>query len=105
MAYQNYELPFYEESVGSYGIKWLAFMHRNYPELVKQMKEDDSLLDVARSVDERAWEYRELLDNQYAQVHFRPTEFEEVVAWERTRMFYTDSAVMREKVLFPRTAA
>jgi hypothetical protein len=60
---------------------------------------------VAQSVDDMAWDYRELLDRQYMELHPRPAEFWEIVAWERTRMFYTDSAVMREKVLIPHRTA
>jgi hypothetical protein len=103
MTYQDYELSFYEESVGSYGRKWLVFMHQNHPELVKQMTEDNSLLDVARSVDERAWEYNELLAKQYLTTHPYPNKFEENVKYHTTKDFYISGAVMREIVLIPHT--
>ena len=93
--------PITHEEIGSYGKKWLAFMEENHPRLVKIMRWERRLYDVARSVDESAWEYRELLDNQYMQAHPRPKGFENIVAWERTRDFYTHGAVMREKVLIP----
>lgn len=51
-----------------------------------------------------AWEYRNLLDRQYEQMNPRPNgTYEENLAWERTRQFYTDGTVMRERVLVPLT--
>ena len=88
-----------EVYVGNYGSEWLEFMHSNHPDLVEQMIENNSLMAVAQSVDDRAWKYRELLDTQYAKCHPRPTKYEDVVRWEKTRMFYTDGEVMRDKVL------
>ena len=65
-----------------------------------------TLYKVAQPIDDEAWEYRFLLDKQYQEYHPRPLDgYEDLVAWERTRQFYTDSAVMRERVLIPRTAA
>jgi hypothetical protein len=88
-----------EEPIGHYGTEWLEFMKEHHPHLVGEMRMKHNLLTVARAVDERAWEYRELLDRQYAQTYPRPMNYEDVVKWEKTRMFHTDSAVMREKVL------
>jgi len=79
-------------------MKWLDFMQGNHPKLVKRMITDGTLVAVARSVDDKAWEYRELLDAQYAKQHPRPTSYEDVVKWEKTRMFYTDNEIMRDKV-------
>jgi len=89
--------------IGDYGKDWLNFMDEHHPELVCEMVENQTLLKVAQSVDNSAWEYRELLDSQYAERHIRPYEYEEVVAWERTRTFYTNNIVMRERVLIPHT--
>ena len=94
-----------EEPLGFYGEKWVDFMERCHPELVLEMQLKGSFETVARSVNETAWEYRELLDDQYMKANPRPKTFEEIVSWERTREFYTDGAVMRERVLIPRTAA
>jgi hypothetical protein len=94
-----------DEPIGTYGTDWLDFMQSNHPKLVEQMTVSGTLAEVARSVDERAWNYRFLLDEQYEEHYPRPTEYETVIAWARTRQFYTDSAVMREKVLIPHTAA
>ena len=92
--------------IGSYGRKWIDFMVQNHLDLVWEMTKAETFEEVARSVDDEAWEYRELLDNQYAKQNPRPqNSFEQIVAWEYTRQFYTDSAVMRERVLVPRTAA
>ena len=93
-----------EMEIGAYGRKWLDFMRTNYADLVQEMQSNGTLYKVAHSVDETAWAYRELLDKQYTQLHPRPKGFENVVAWERTRIFYTDGAVMRERILIPYTS-
>ena len=77
---------------------------KNHPELVEVMRMKHSFLTTARSVDRSAWEYRDLLDRQYEQMYPRPNgTFEQNLAWERTRAFYTDGTVMRERVLVPVT--
>ena len=53
-----------EEPVGSYGIKWMQWMEDNHPEKVEEMRFFHRYLTVARSVDARAWEYRNRLDQQ-----------------------------------------
>ncbi len=93
-----------EEPVGVYGMKWMNFMEEHHPDLVEMMQFRNTYLTVARSVDKSAQTYRELLDEQYAQMNPRPTEdYEEIRKWEETRQFYTDSTVMRERVLIPIT--
>jgi hypothetical protein len=94
-----------ESEVGGYGTLWLEFMEKHYPEIYRQLAKKQTLYAIAKSVDNSAWSYRELLDHQYAQAHPRPeVSFEKIASWERTRAFYTDGAVMREKVLIKRTA-
>jgi hypothetical protein len=93
-----------EEPIGSYGMAWIHFMESNHPELVEVMRMKHSFLTTARSVDKSAWEYRMLLDEQYAKANPRPnTGFEANLRWEKTRAFYTDGTVMRERVLVPVT--
>ena len=93
-----------QEPIGSYGTAWMHFMEDNHPELVEVMRMKHSFLTMARSVDKSAWEYRELLDRQYEQMNPRPNgTFEENLRWEKTRAFYTDGTVMRERVLIPLT--
>ena len=93
-----------DNPLGGYAEKWLEFMEQNHPELLAELVANKTLVAVARSVDDSAWAYRELLDTQYMEHNPRPeVSFEKIAAWERTRAFYTDSAVMREKVLIPRT--
>ena len=93
-----------EEPIGSYGMAWIHFMESNHPELVEVMRMKHSFLTTARSVDKSAWEYRMLLDEQYAKANPRPnTGFEANLRWEKTRAFYTDGTVMRERVLIPVT--
>lgn len=86
------------EEIGSYGRMWMRFMEERHPELVQEMRPGQYEA-IARSVDQSAWEYRALLDAQYEQMNPRPSDFEAALQWERARAFYTDSAVMREKVL------
>ena len=86
------------EEIGSYGTLWMHFMEEQHPELVQEMA-PGQFEAIARSVDRSAWEYRALLDAQYEQSNPRPEGFEAALQWERARAFYTDSAVMREKVL------
>jgi hypothetical protein len=93
-----------DDPVGTYGMKWFKFMQGNHPKLVKRMITDGTLVAVARSVDNTAWDYRELLDAQYEKSYPRPNGFEEIVRWETTRTFYTDGEVMRDKVLICITA-
>ena len=94
--------------IGYYGSKWLDFMEENHPKLFRELKKKRTLNAVAQSVDKYAWDYKNLLDRQYEQLHPRPYDFEgedELRSWTFTRNFYTDGAVMRERVLIPyRTA-
>ena len=87
-----------EEPIGSYGLKWMDWMEENHPDKVEWMRFQHNYLTVARSVDKRAWEYRNRLDDQYQKANPRPHEFEKILAWERTREFYTDGATMRDVV-------
>ena len=86
------------EEIGSYGRLWMHFMKEHHPELVQEMQ-PGQFEAIALSVDRSAWEYRVLLDAQYEQMNPRPSDFEAALQWERARAFYTDSTVMREKVL------
>ncbi|MCR5305494.1 MAG: TnpV protein [Oscillospiraceae bacterium] len=93
-----------EEPIGSYGLAWMHFMETQYPEWVEVLRFQHRYLTEARKVDESAWEYRLLLDEQYAKENPRPnTGFEENLKWERARQFWTDSTVMRERILIPPT--
>ena len=90
--------------IGYYGSKWLDFMEEHYTKLFRQLEKKQTLYAVAQSVDKYAWDYKALLDRQYEQLHPRPSEWDEdeLRSWTFTRNFYTDSAVMRERVLVPR---
>lgn len=94
-----------DEPIGVYGMLWMRFMEEQHPDLVEMMEQKQQYLNVARSVDRSAADYRDLLDEQYERVNPRPESyaFEELLQWEQERMFYTDSAVMREIVLIPVT--
>ena len=59
------ELTMETEPIGSYGLAWMHWMEENHPEKVEEMRFYHRFLTVARSVDTRAWEYRNRLDSQY----------------------------------------
>ncbi|WP_281528412.1 TnpV protein [Ruminococcus champanellensis] len=90
------ELTMETEPIGSYGLAWMHWMEENYPEKVEEMRFYHRFLTVARSVDKRAWEYRNRLDSQYQSENPRPHGFEKIQEWEQMRTFYTDSATMRD---------
>ena len=98
------EMTSIDEPITFYGFRWVDWMHENHPDLVSEMKRKDIFHMVAMSIDKSAWDYRDLLESQYANFHPRPETFEEIVKWEFTRNFYIDSSVMREKVLIPLTS-
>jgi len=89
--------------MGDYALEWLKFMEREHPRLLQKMFADGTLFDVAQSVDESAWEYRFCLEEEYKRAYPSPNTYEESVKWHRTRNFYVDSIVMRERVLAPYT--
>ena len=51
--------------MGDYALEWLKFMEREHPRQLQEMFADGSLFSVAQSVDDSAWEYRKLLEEQY----------------------------------------
>ena len=89
--------------VGDYALEWLKFMEREHPRQLQEMFADGSLFSVAQSVDDSAWEYRKLLEEQYKKAVPSPNTYLENVKWHRTRNFYVDIIVMRERVLAPYT--
>ena len=108
MSKTNENLSLYQQNrgfIGKYASLWEDWMEEHYPDLVDEMWENGTFRDVMRSVEDMANEYKDLLDRQYDETHPRPTcgSFEKIVSWEYTREFYTDSATMRDRVLYPRT--
>ena len=92
-----------EEPIGNYGMAWIHFMEEHHYGLVEVMRLHNKFLTVARAVEDYAFNYKELLDKEYEKAYPRPDGFEECLKWERTRQFYTDGTVMRERVLVPYT--
>jgi hypothetical protein len=92
-----------EIPLGAYGTAWLNWMEDNHKKKVREMKSKGIFLTVARSVDKSAWDYRKILDRDYEYMHPRPCGEDELRKWEFTRAYYSDSAVMRERVLEPYT--
>ena len=91
-----------EMKIGIYGRRWIEWMENNHKKDVRDMKKRGVFLEVAKSTDEYARDYKKLLDRQYDEYHFRPLEFaseDERKSWEFTRNYYTDGVVMRERVL------
>jgi len=102
MTYQKLQITEPIE-VGYYGTQWLEFMENHHLKLFRRMTKDKTLHAVARSVNEYASDYKALLDRQYEQSYPRPYDSEELRKWRFTRDYYTDSEVMRERVLIPFT--
>jgi hypothetical protein len=103
----RYSEPPVETKLGYYGTQWLEFMEGHYPKLFRHMTKNKTLYAVAQSVNERARNYKNLLDKQYEQLHPCPPEYmgvDEIRSWKFTRNFYTDYEVMVERVLIPLTA-
>jgi len=110
MSYKQLQIPTGNEptieEVGGYGMAWANWMEDNHKKLVREMRKNKTFVEVAKSVNESAVRYKALLDRQYEQMHPRPYSFEgddSLRAWEFTRDFYTDSTVMRERVLLAYT--
>ncbi len=93
-----------EQSIGMYGKMWMQHMEKNYPQKVKNMKNDGIYYSVACSVDKIAAEYWEQLSDQYDKRVPRPTDsYEAVLDWSRNKKFEIDHLVMTEVVLVPVT--
>ena len=93
-----------EQSIGMYGKMWMQHMEKNYPQKVKNMKNDGIYYSVACSVDKRAAEYWAQLSDQYDKRVPRPTDsYEAVLDWSRNKKFEIDHIVMTEIVLVPVT--
>ena len=85
--------------IGTYGCQWMNWMEEHHKSKVREMKLAGNYQDVAKSIDNRAWDYYELLEKQYMEAHPYPNSYEENVAYHTTKNFYVDSTVMREVVL------
>ncbi len=92
-----------QTEIGYYGNAWMSFMEENYPKQAAQMQKHGVFENVAQSVNHSACEYYKLLADQYAQQNPPPDDPEAYRSWKYTRDYYIKSAVMRERVLIPRT--
>jgi hypothetical protein len=63
----------------------------------------DTLYPIAHKVNGEAEELFAILDTEYRKANPRPQTFMETAAWEKTRMTFLDSQVMRDFVLELRT--
>ena len=91
--------------IGTYGCAWMEWMVENHKDKVRKMQTEGTYHAVAKSVNDEAMTYWELLERQYLKANPYPNTFEENVKYHATKNFYVEGAVMREKVLIPRTAA
>ena len=87
------------EPIGRFGSAWQRFMKENYPDVVTDDLAGDKFNELARKIDAEAWEMWELLRRQYAEKNPRPTTFNEIVSWEKTRSMYVEHEVMEQVVL------
>lgn len=88
-----------QDTIGYYGQAWMRFMEENHPKLAAQMQKRGSFEAVARSVNQNACDYWDLLNRQYAQQNPPPNDPEAYRAWKYTRDYYINGAVMRERVM------
>ncbi len=94
-----------QDTIGYYGQTWMSFMEENHPKLAAQMQKRGTFEAVARSVNQDAGDYCDLLNRQYAEQNPPPDDPEAYRSWKKTRDYYIDSTVMRERVLVAVTRA
>ena len=88
-----------QDTIGYYGHAWMSFMKENHPKLAAQLKERGTFEAIARSVNQSACDYCDLLNWQYTQQKPPSDDPEAYRSWKFTRDYYINSAVMRERVL------
>ncbi len=94
-----------QDVIGYYGQAWMSFMEENHPKLAAQMQKRGTFEAVARSVNQSACDYCDLLNRQYAEQNPPPDDPKAYRTWKKTRDYYIDGAVMRERVLVAVTRA
>ena len=94
-----------QDTIGYYGQAWMSFMEENHPKLAAQMQKRGTFEAVARSVNQNACDYCDLLNRQYAHQNPPPDDSDAYRAWKYTRDYYIDGTVMRERVLVAVTRA
>lgn len=87
------------EPIGRFGTEWQKYMKENHPNVIMIDLAGDKFNELARKIDAEAWEMWELLRRQYAEKNPRPTTFNEIVVWEKTRSMYVEHEVMEQVVL------
>lgn len=87
------------EPIGRFGTEWQKYMKENHPNVIMIDLGGDKFNELARKIDAEAWEMWELLRRQYAEKNPRPTTFNEIVSWEKTRSMYVEHEVMEQVVL------
>ena len=94
-----------QDTIGYYGQAWMSFMEENHPKLAAQMQKRGTFEAVARSVNQNACDYCDLLNRQYAHQNPPPDDSDAYRAWKYTRDYYIDGTVMQERVLVAVTRA
>lgn len=87
------------EPIGRFGTEWQKYMKENHPNVIMIDLAGDKFNELARKIDAEAWEMWELLRRQYAEKNPRPTTFNEIVSWEKTRSMYVEHEVIEQVVL------
>lgn len=86
-------------TIGRFGTEWQRFMKENHPDVIMIDLVGNRFDELARKIDEEAWEMWELLRKQYAEEYPRPKTFTKIVTWEKTRSLYVEHEVMEQVVL------
>ena len=68
-------------------------MAENYPEDIPSLQGRLKWEIIPRQIDKEAWEMWELLRKQYATKNPRPTTFNEIAKWEKTRAFIIETTL------------
>ena len=89
-----------QNPIGRWGETWQKFMKENCtPDEISASFKDGEFDELARRIDNEAWELWELLRRQYAEKNPRPTTFIEIVSWEKMRSLTVEHEVMEQIVL------
>ena len=87
-----------EQPIGRWGKMWQEWIRTEYPTEVQVFVTEGRWQIIPREIDIEAESRFRELDVQYKEKNPRPTEFEEILRWEKMRLFNVEHQVMEEVV-------
>ena len=87
-----------EQPIGRWGKMWQEWIRTEYPTEVQVLITEGKWQIIPREIDIEAENRFRELDVQYRQQNPRPTTFEEILRWEKTRLLTVEHQVMEEVV-------